>query len=179
MERVDHRDVDFYLQQIKTACAGEPVWKKKEEERRSVYGLTVWIPACFSLADQEAAETIFWSEESPEFFFTTQDRKAGITMQTIEEEIRSSEVIKEQLLKMDSRIVCYDKGETEGAAKVQWVEYKSFAGDERVYNVLFFFQAGDRNILGTFYCLFEEYDRWKPMVWEMMQSIEESVDERI
>ena len=53
------------------------------------------------------------------------------------------------------------------------------AGDERVYNVLFFFQAGDRNILGTFYCLFEEYDRWKPMVWEMMQSIEVSVDERI
>ena len=27
MERVGHRDVDFYLQQIKTACAGEPVMR--------------------------------------------------------------------------------------------------------------------------------------------------------
>lgn len=179
MERIDYRDVDFYLQQIEAACAGKPVWEKRQEEWRSLYGFTIWIPACFSPADQETAEKIFWSKESPEFFFITQDATTGITMQTIEEKIQSPEVIKEQLLKMDSRIVCYDKGETEGSAKVQWVEYKSFAGDERVYNVLFFFQAGDRNILGTFYCLFEEYDRWKPMVWEVMQSIEESTDERI
>lgn len=179
MERIDHRDVDFYLQQIEATCTEKPVWEKKQEELRVLYGFTIWIPACFSPADQEAAEKIFWSEDSPEIFFLTERRTAGITIQAIEEKIQSAEIIQEQLIKMDSRIVCYDKGETEGIVKVQWVEYKSFAGDERVYNVLFFFPAGDRNILGTFFCLFEEYDRWKPMVWEMMQSIEESADERI
>lgn len=179
MERIDYRDVDFYLQQIKAVCAEKPVLEKTEEERRSLYGFTMWIPKYFSLAEKEAAEKIFWSKESPEFCFVTRDGKAGITMQTIEEKIQSPEVVKEQLVKLDSRIVCYDQGETEGVAKVQWVEYKSFAGDERVYNVLFFFSTDDWNFLGTFFCLFEEYDRWKPLVWEIMQSIEESTDERI
>ena len=94
-------------------------------------------------------------------------------MQSIEQEIQSGKEIKNQLSKLDNRIVCYDIGKTEGNVTVHWVEYKSFAGDERVYNLLFFFQIGNKNIMGTFYCLFEEYDIWKPLVWEMIQSIGE------
>lgn len=179
MERIDHRDLDFFLLRTQKAFAGEPEWEKKKAEWRSFYGFTVWIPECFSLADEEWKEAVFWSENRPDILFTTKEGTAGITMQVIEEEIGSGEEIKTRLRNLDDRIVCYDVGKTESDIKVHWVEYKSFAGDERVYNLLFFFQTGGRNILGTFYCLFEEYDRWKPVVWEMMRSIKESADERI
>lgn len=179
MERIDHNDLDFYLLQMQAICTREAEREKKEEEWRSLYGFTVWIPENFSLADKAVAEEIFWSETRPEILFSIPKRTAGITMQIIEREIRLGEAVKKQLKNLDNRIVCYDIGEVYGTVKVQWLEYKSFAGDERVYNVLFFFQMKGRNILGTFYCLFEEYDRWKPIVWEMMRSIKESTDERI
>lgn len=179
MERIDHKDLDFFLIQIQTVCAKEPERKKKEEEWRSLYGFIIWIPDNFSLADKRLIEEVFWSENRPNILFTTGKKTAGITMQIIEKEIKSGEQIKKQLNNLDNRIVCYDMGEIESSVRVHWVEYKSFAGDERIYNVLFFFQIEGKNILGTFYCLFEEYDRWKPLVWEMMQSVKESTDERI
>lgn len=179
MEKIDHKDLDFFLLRVQTACAKKTEWEKKEAEWRSLYGFKIWIPERFSLADQELAEEVFWSENRPETLFSTDDRTAGITIQIIETEIKSVEEVKRQLNNLDHRIVWYDTGETEGKVKVHWLEYKNFACDERVYNLLFFFRIGSRNILGTFYCLFEKYDTWKPMVWEMMQSIEENVDERV
>ena len=46
------------------------------------------------------------------------------------------------LEKLDDRMVYYGMGEEEGSTKVYWLEYKSFAADGRVYNVLFVFQVG-------------------------------------
>ena len=36
----------------------------------------------------------------------------------------------------------WKRGDEEGSTKVYWLEYKSFAVDGRVYNVLFVFQVG-------------------------------------
>ncbi len=33
--------------------------------------------------------------------------------------------------------------------------------------------------MGTFFSLFEEYEQWKPTIWEMMRTIKEDFDERI
>lgn len=83
------------------------------------------------------------------------------------------------LEKLDDRTVCYGMGEEEGRIKVHWLEYKSFAADGRVYNVLFIFQAGQDWILGTFYCPFEEYGQWQPTVWEILRTIREEQNEGI
>ena len=93
--------------------------------------------------------------------------------------------MREELLeKLDDRKVCYDMGTEGDEVKVHWLEYKSFAADDRVYNVIFLFRTGEKEILGTFYCPFGEYDRWKAAVWKMMQTIRtadeewEDMDER-
>ncbi len=179
MKTINYQDLDFFLLQMQAASSRRLQGLKKEEEWRSIYGFKVWIPESFSLADKEVIEELFWSENAPEVLFVTEQRTAGVTMQSIEQEIQSVKEIKDYLSKLDNRIVCYDIGETEDNVTVHWIEYKSFAGDERVYNLLFFFQIGNKNIMGTFYCLFEEYDVWKPFVWDMMQSIKENTDERI
>ena len=94
MERIDHRDLDFFLLRTQNAFARDPEWEKKKEEWRSLYGFTVWIPERFSLADEKLKEAVFWSENRPDILFTTEEKTAGITMQIIEKEIRSGEAVK-------------------------------------------------------------------------------------
>ena len=82
------------------------------------------------------------------------------------------ERIRAALARLDGRTVFYNAGREETGAEVRWLEYKSFAADGRVYNLLFLFRCGDREILGQYFCAFEEYDRLKPLAWEIMRSVE-------
>ncbi len=78
---------------------------------------------------------------------------------------------------IDNRVVFYDQGEEKG---VLWFDYKGFAGKEATYNLVFLFQAKERKALGSFFCPFEAYDRWRPVVLEVLNTIEkEETDERI
>ena len=82
------------------------------------------------------------------------------------------ERIRQVLSRMDGRTVFYDAGVEAEGTQVHWLEYKSFAADGRVYNLLFLFRCGDRKVLGQYFCPFEEYDRLKPLAWEIMRSVE-------
>lgn len=108
--------------------------------------------------------------------YMTEDGTAGITLQTMEDAEVTVQEVRQRLERLDERIVCYGSGTEEGRAGVRWLEYKSFAADGRVYNVLFLFRAGGCDRLGTFYCPYEEYGGWKPVVWEIMRTIEEEND---
>ncbi|MDE6364004.1 MAG: hypothetical protein K2L86_07025 [Lachnospiraceae bacterium] len=175
MERISEEDVDCFLQQMEQLSAAVPVIEKRQEEWRHCQDFCIWVPEVFQRTDREKAEEIFWSEQLPDAVFINEDNTAGITLQRLEtaEALISMAEIRQLLEKLDDRIVFYDSGmETEGI-KVHWLEYKSFAADVRVYNVLFVFGAGEKEILGTFYCIFEEYEQWKPVIWEIMQTIKE------
>lgn len=41
MERIDHRDLDFFLLQMQNVFAKEPEWEKKTEEWRSLFGFMI------------------------------------------------------------------------------------------------------------------------------------------
>ena len=107
--------------------------------------------------------------------FLNEDKTAGITLQKFEDARTrvSMTGIRQMLEKLDDRLVFYDTGMETDGIKVHWLEYKSFAADVRVYNVLFIFATGSKEILGTFYCRFEEYEHWKPVIWEIMRTIKE------
>ena len=175
MERINEEDVDVYLQQMKRVFAASPERDKRQEEWRYFDGYALWIPDAFCPAGREAAEEIFWSENLPDRLFLTEGNTAGITLQKMKGVDTADPIgdIRMLLEKLDDRTVCYGMGEEEGRIKVHWLEYKSFAADVRVYNVLFIFCAGSKEILGTFFCRFEEYEQWKPVIWEMMRTIKE------
>ena len=181
MERINEEDVDGYLQQMELVFLAPPEREKRQEEWRHFEGYAMWIPDAFSLAGREAAEEIFWSENLPERLFLIEGNTAGITLQKMKGANTADPIgdIRMLLEKLDDRTVYYGMGEEEGSTKVYWLEYKSFAADGRVYNVLFVFQAGPDWILGTFYCPFEEYGQWKPAVWEIMRTIREEHNEGI
>ena len=176
MERISENDVDCFLQQMAQVFAPLPEMGKCREEWRHLPGFRIWLPGSFQLADRETAEEVFWSEMCIRDRYMTEDGTDGITLQTMEDAEVTVQEVRQRLERLDERIVCYGSGAEKGGAEVRWLEYKSFAADGRVYNVLFLFRAGGCDRLGTFYCPYEEYGGWKPVVWEIMRTIEEEND---
>lgn len=181
MERINEEDVDVYLQQMERVFVTPPERDKRQEEWRHFDGYALWIPDAFCPAGREAAEEIFWSENLPDRLFLTEGNTAGITLQKMKGVDTADPIgdIRMLLEKLDDRTVCYGAGGEGSAVKAYWLEYKSFAADSRIYNVLFVFQTGEIWNMGTFFSVFEEYEQWKPTVWEMMRTIKEDFDERI
>lgn len=136
-------------------------------------GFRVRIPTGFREADREEAEGIFWSSDRPPVLLLAPDRRAGITFRRTEADATDGSMgeIRQALQGADGRTVFYDSGVTGKDGDIPWLEYKSFAADERVYNLVFLFAVRDGCVMGTFYCAFGDYDRRKPVVFGMIHTI--------
>ena len=161
MERINQNDVDCFLLQMERISAAPPQKEKLQEEWYRFLGFIMWIPEIFRLAEQETAEEIFWSENLPDALFLTEEKTAGITLQKMKDAVMQGEEAGAELIRNIRQLL------------------ESFAVDSRIYNVLFVFQTGEIWNIGTFFSVFEEYEQWKPTVWEMMRTIKEDFDERI
>ena len=189
MEQVKYDDFDFFLNQMKKKFNE---WTGNEHkliedafiEQDWGMGFSVRIPEEFEQADEESAAGIFWSEKRPPVILITPKREKGLTFQFLDNGIAEKtlsdcrKIIKQLVEQLDERCVFYSMGEESGSV---WFDYKSFAKNKTVYNMIFLFQAGGRKILGTFYCIFEIYDKWKPIVLKMLETVKtkEETDERL
>lgn len=189
MDPVTNDDFDFILLHMKKKFELKPGKKQKAIEdgfREHDFGMgfSVQIPGEFEQADEESASEIYWSEKRPLIILTTPERESGITFQFLNEEVTNEtlsdcrKTVKHLIEQIDPRCVFYSMGET---IESVWFDYKSFAKNEAVYNMVFLFQAGQRKILGTFFCIFKLYDRWKPVVLKILETIKpkEDIDERL
>ena len=175
MERISGDETDLFLLQAGERSRGQKgtAGAGGATERRSLPGFTAWLPDDFVQAGRERAAGIFWSRERPELVFVSRERGAAIAFRVLEESGGDMpERIRAAMARLDGRTVFYNAGREETGAEARWLEYKSFAADGRVYNLLFLFRCGDREILGQYFCPFEEYDRLKPLAWEIMRSVE-------
>lgn len=195
MEEVQDDDIDkVFLQIQKELQKIEPDTKKPggESSGWSEFhgpGFTMMIPGGFEEVGREKAAWVFFSKNRPELIFINPHEHAGLTFQTailengmnvidLESE---RERIRQILKQADGKNVFYDQGTVSGTVPVLWFDYKSFAADERVYNMMFLFVSEGELIIGTFYCIFKDYDRWKPKILTMLNTrqTEEEECERI
>ena len=187
MEQVSNDDFDFLLLRMQKKFPLKTGKEKKEEgEQWQDFGMdfSIRIPEGFKRAEEEKVSAIFQSEKRPAVILTAREGKEGFTFQFLSREMEGEslshckERIKQIIGQLDERWVFYSQGELSGTV---WFDYKSFAEKERVYNLVFLFQTGSRKVLGTFFCLFEEYDRWKPRVLKLLETIrtKEEVHERL
>lgn len=182
MREVFNDDFDSFFLRVKKELDQEEELISGEDMDFDM-GFSIQIPHGFSRMEKEQAAEIFWSKNRPPVLFATPGRNEGITFQILAEkgDMEPEEYGKkagQMLEQADSRTVFYGSGK-EG--ETYWMEYKSFAARERVYNILFLFRAGEKMIMGTFYCLFQNYDIWKPSILHMLHTIktEGTIDERI
>ncbi|WP_024292939.1 hypothetical protein [Lacrimispora indolis] len=195
MEEVHDDDIDKVFLQIKKELKRiKPKAKRRGGEPSGwpeFYGpgFVLKIPGGFEEIGKEKAASVFFSKNRPEMFLLNPHEHAGLTFQTARLEggkaVIDLEAEREricQILKQaDGKNVFYDQGNVSGKRPVLWFDYKSFAADERVYNMMFLFLSEEKLIIGTFYCIFKDYDRWKPKILTMLGTIqtEEEEHERI
>ncbi len=175
MERISGDEIDLFMLQAEEKFCGQEkrASTDRPQERRSLPGFTAWLPDDFVRIGREEAAAIFWSTDRPEMVYVSRERGAGITFRILEGTGGGlMERIRDILARLDGRTVFYGEGREEAGTKVHWLEYKSFSADGRVYNLLFSARCGDKEILGQYFCPFEEYDRLKPLAWEIMRAIE-------
>ena len=177
MKKVEYNDFDFFFHRIREEL-GDDMGMRVMEEQDFGMGFHIQIPSDFILADEGTAASIFWSDKRPSIILLTPDREAGITFQFLQNDSKEHEVelkdhranIKRVLERIDDRVVIYDMGESD--KRIYWLEFKNFAFNERIYNILFLFHAKEQVVMGTFYCIFEEYEKWKSVIFNMISTID-------
>lgn len=183
MERMKNEDFDCFLLRMEREFNGTGKQGEKnggEREFACGFGFRIRIPPNFREGGKEEAEGIFWSQDRPPVLFLTPDRRAGITFCQMETEDAADACmgrIRQALQRADGRTVFYGSGAAGKNGDIPWLEYKSFAADERVYNLAFLFAAGGGCVMGTFYCALEDYDKWKPVVFGMLDTVKTTEEE--
>lgn len=186
MEEVKDGDVDKLFLQVQ-----KELQKIKSEVKEPYKELTGWpefhgpgfalkIPNGFEEIGRKKAASIFFSKNRPEMVLVNPQEYAGLTFQTarLEQGISvlkledEGEQIRQILKQADGKNVFYDQGSVSGDTPALWFDYKSFAADERVYNLMFLFLSDEKFMIGTFYCMFQDYDRWKPIILKMLKTIQ-------
>lgn len=176
MNKVKTSDIDRFIINRKRRFNGEDALETEKEIRDFGLGFTVLIPNVFKESSGAEVSEIFFSENRPPIVLTAAEKHAGITFQALADSglPEPSEMgmrIRTRLDEIDSRMVFYESGSAGVNQDIQWMEYKSFAADERVYNLLFLFRAAHRMVMGSFYCIYKDYDTWKPLVLRMLDTI--------
>ena len=178
MEAMEKDDYDLLFLQIQARMKKSRRIKDRKKDMDFGMGFLIQIPDTFYPADRNEAERLFWTKDRPPVILLSGNKSAGITFQTIPD--WEGKTAKEcggklhQLLeRMDSRTVFYESGIMGRQVQAFWMEYKSFAKRERVYNLAFLFGIKERIILGTFFSPFEEYGLWKEEILKLLDTIRE------
>lgn len=189
MKEVNDDDVDklILLLQKELEENGQDEMGKSKEKSQLFHGpgFLMNIPKEFEATGKDRADAVFFSKNRPDTILFHKAECAGITVQALEQDYQEGDIIKETirriLKQVDGKNVFYEEGQITGAYPISWFDYKSFASDGIVYNLMFLFMAGEKLIIGTFYCIFKDYDRWKPRILNMLNTIqtEEAGNERI
>lgn len=141
-------------------------------------GFCMELPEDFRETDRDRAAALFYSRHRPETMVLCPKRCAGFTFQALEAEAdlpvddmeKAGNTAREVLRRADVKTVFYEQGQAL-AGRVHWFDYKSFAKDGAVYNLMFLFPAETKVMMGTFYCRFRDYDRWKTEVLKLLETI--------
>lgn len=179
MVQVEKEDYDILFLQVKRQFSKKVMGIENRTDVDTGMGFSIPLPASFHLAKEEEKRKIFWSVERPKVVFLEEGKQAGITFQILEEwrgkdPVEWREEFYQLLEKGDRRIVFYERGEIKGEILLCWLEYKSFAKREGIYNLAFLFRCNEKMVLGTFFCLFEKYDIWKKEILELLGGITET-----
>lgn len=190
MQQPEKEDFDYFLIQMEREFNG--AYQKEDKnmtEHNLELGFCIWLPEKFIVENNEATD-VFWSKKRPKVIYINAEENAGVTFQTIEMQtivkgegneehsgresclVEYRKRLREAIKRKDDRTVFYNMGEINKITKVYWMEYKSFASDERVYNLVFLFHAEKKYVLGTFYCLFADYEKWKKIILGVLGEIQ-------
>ena len=191
MEEINDNDIDKIFLQLQKEL--EKIKQETEESADqskklkwfSSLGIALEIPDGFFEVDKEKAASVYYSKNRPDLVFINPSAHSGLTFQTASLEKKTfvldlyheREQMIQILKRADEKNVFYDQGNVTGNVPMVWFDYKSFAADERVYNMMFLILSDRKMMVGTFYCIFKDYDKWRPVILRMLETIQTEEEE--
>ncbi len=174
MKRVEYKDIDYLL------CY---MMQKTEEHKIDLSicfeiesNFCIPMPEGFIKASDEYVKAKYFSQNRPEIIFKDGDGESNLMFQNmkkrLENENNALESAKRTICDNDCTVRIYDEGRIikDNYTSV-WFDYKNFAANECIYNLLFIIKSGKRSVFGAFNCKFENYDTWKPVVLKMLKNV--------
>ncbi|EKQ50993.1 MULTISPECIES: hypothetical protein [unclassified Clostridium] len=186
-ERVDEKILDFINEMEKREAKKDiksgPVKignRYYEFEERDFFEerLKMYIPKDFEDMSFEARKLKYPSENRPEIIKCNEDGSITFTLNIIASPLDEERVeelkdgMKMIIKKTNPANVFYEDGVIEVNSKnIGFFEFKSYAIDDSLYNLMFFFEFEEKTLMGTFSCRYSDYEEWRDVSFEVLKTI--------
>ncbi|MBS6811477.1 MULTISPECIES: hypothetical protein [Bacillota] len=140
---------------------------------REIYpNITMRLPKFFAVKKGEEIESGYLIRNHPEMIFTSACGTVNFTFDTIM--VANILQIRKELIDLMGQRYPQNTIYEQGIEReLCWFDYKSFAADADVYNMMFLFPYQEKTVIGSFKCAFCDYMQWKYYVLKMLETIEE------
>jgi hypothetical protein len=138
------------------------------------------VPAEFADMAEETARIKYPGSARPEIIKSDERGAACFTFGLIDSPLSGESVpdltdgMQKMLQRLNPSWLFSGSGVTDGTdgIRVGFLEYKSTAIDDTVYNLMYFVPVGGITMMGTFSCPYGECEEWRPAVAEILGLIE-------
>ncbi len=141
--------------------------------------ITMMLPENFGKMDLDIAKKKYPSEQRPETILTDETGTINLMFQYMEGEVDDAtiESFRNQIFGMMKRVNQGIKEREIGVVdvsgkKIAYVEFSNPTIDGKLYNFMFYLVVRGKPLMGSFNCQTKEMKYWRPITFEMIQSIE-------
>lgn len=148
--------------------------------------LSALIPESFHEMPAKMAKIKYPSENRPQVIQSNEDGSVNFAFSRLNSLIPPDQMrtigtaIKSMIARVQPAAVFYEeKEEPLENTQIEWFDFKGYAIDSQIYNLIFVTSMGNRLILGIFNCLFADCEEWKPIAHQMMLSLKKHNKEAV
>ena len=137
---------------------------------------SIKLPSNFEYMEDELARIKYFSNYRPQIIKWNEEESATIGFSQIFNcNMEMKELCKEvyhTIFSLFPQNVFYNRELIKfNDIEVYWFDYKSFAIDIDLYNILFMFKIKNDLILGNFNCIFDKFEDWNLAMLKMLETI--------
>lgn len=140
--------------------------------------LSIMLPIVFEEMDEEFKKTKYPNENRPQIIKTSLDGYVNFTFSLFDVDLAEESLpplkgqMKNMLRKIQPSTLFFESKDDEANnTKISWFDFKSFALDGTIYNLICIAPIGGKYLHCLFNCKFSEKDLWKPAMIQVVQSI--------
>ncbi|MBN1046109.1 MULTISPECIES: hypothetical protein [unclassified Clostridium] len=138
----------------------------------------IYIPKDFDDMSLAARKLKYPSESRPKIIKCNEKGNICITLNIINSPLDEESVgklkdgMKVIIRKTNPSNVFYEDGVLEVDSKnIGFFEFKSYAIDDSLYNIMFFLEFEGKTLMGTFSCLYKECKEWREIAFQVIKTI--------
>ncbi|MBR3772061.1 MAG: hypothetical protein IKL07_07315 [Clostridium sp.] len=152
-----------------------------EEKQIGDSGLRMVLPKSYSIMDEALAKKKYPDDDRPAYIYTSEDSTVNFTYSIEEGIVEENEIpeLKNLILKEMKRLHPASEVEQDELIETKGGKHCAVFGmeipilDGSVYNASFFYAVSNGLLIGSFNCDASDKKQWKPVLIEMLSTLEE------